>query len=240
MNPKDIFGSMVTGGPKAPTSDAPGAVIQNLSPAMIERDPQQPRTTFDDERLAELAESLKRHGQLQPIRVRRSGVVGRYIVVAGERRWRAAMLAGLATIQAVVIAERTDIDRVREEQVVENLQRADLSPIESAHAYRALLDRWQCSQAELGRRLGVSTATLSRTLALLQAPEETQARISAGESVRKATGLARRRKVAPPTDKRRALELELESGSVRVKRGHTLEQLIEEMRAVAEQRRSAA
>ncbi len=239
MNPRGIFSSMVTGGPEAPTSDAAGSVIQHLSPAMIERDPQQPRTTFDEQRLQELAESLKRHGQIQPIRVRRSGVVGRYIVVAGERRWRAAILAGLATIQAVVIAERTDIDRVREEQIVENLQRADLSPIESAHAYRALIDRWQCSQAELARRLGVSTATLSRTLSLLQAPQETQARIAGGESVRQATGTARRRKVAP-TDKRRAVELDLASGSVRVKRGHTLEQLLEDLRAAVAEKRSAA
>ena len=128
---------------------------------------------------------------------------------------------------------------MRIEQVVENLQREDMSPLETAESYRSLLLAWGVSQAELARRLGVGTATVSRALALLQAPEETRERIASGESVRKATGTARRRK-APPTDKRRAVELELESGSVRVKRGHTLEQLVEEMRAVVEQQRSAA
>jgi ParB/RepB/Spo0J family partition protein len=217
-------------------------VILRLSPAMIEPDPAQPRKVFDEEQLRELAASLVRHGQLQPIRVRKAPCVGRYIVVAGERRWRAARLANLQKIDAVVVAERGDTDVIREEQVVENLQRAELSPLESAHAYRSLMERWSCSQAEVARRLGVSTSTVSRALALLQSPDETRAAIAAGTSVRQATATARPSKKRPAkADKRRAVELELPSGFVRVKRGATVEKLLEELRAtIAEQSRADA
>jgi ParB family chromosome partitioning protein len=202
---------------------------------MLEPDPAQPRKTFDQVKLQELAESLKLHGQLQPVIVRRSPVAGRYQLVAGERRWRACKLAGIDRIRAVEIAERESGTDVREAQLVENVQREDMSPLETAESYRSLLLLWGVSQAELARRLAVDKSTVSRTLALLQAPQETQARIASGESVRQATGTARRRKVAA-TDKRRAVELDLASGSVRVKRGHTLEQLLEDLRAaVAEQ-----
>lgn len=221
-----------------------GATIVRLSPSMIDGDPSQPRRHFDEEKLHELAESLKRHGQIQPIRVRPTGVRGRYMVVAGERRLRAAKLAGFDKIDAVIIAERDNIDAIREEQVVENLQRQDLSPIETAEAYRTLLARWDCSQNELARRLGVGAATVSRALALLQAPDETRERIAGGESVRKATGGGRapRRKVSEKPDKRRAVELELVSGTVRVKRGYSLEQLVAELRSTldAERTRSDA
>ena len=217
----------------------PADVILSLSVAMLEPDPAQPRKTFDEAKLQELAASLKLHGQLQPVIVRRSQIAGRYQLVAGERRWRACKLAGIAKIRAVEIAERESGTYVREAQLVENLQREDMSPLETAESYRSLLLAWGVSQAELARRLAVDKSTVSRALALLQAPEETRDRIASGESVRKAPGTAHRRK-APPTDKRRALELELVSGSVRVKRGHTLEQLVEELRGVVEQRRSAA
>ena len=218
---------------------APADVILSLSVAMLEPDPAQPRKTFDEGKLQELAESLKLYGQLQPVIVRRSPIAGRYQLVAGERRWRACKLAGIAKIRAVEIEEREAGGYIRGAQLVENLQREDMSPLETAESYRSLLLAWGVSQAELARRLGVGTATVSRALALLQAPQETRDRIASGESVCKATAPARRRK-APPTDKRRAVELELSTGSLRVKRGHTLEQFVEELRAVMEQRRSAA
>jgi ParB family chromosome partitioning protein len=215
-------------------------VILRLSPAMIEPDPAQPRKVFDEESLRELAASLVRHGQLQPIRVRPAPCKGRYIVVAGERRWRAARLANLQKIDAVVVAERGDSDAVREAQVVENLQRAELTPLESAHAYRSLMGLWSCSQAELARRLGVGTATVSRALALLAAPDETRAAIAAGTSVRQATARPSKKRPAK-ADKRRAVELELPSGFVRVKRGATVEKLLEELRAtIAEKSRAEA
>jgi len=223
--------------------NADSSSLLRVSPGMIEPDPFQPRRVFDEQKLQELAESLKRHGQLQPIRVRRSTIAGRYVIVAGERRWRAARLAGLDKLDAVLVSERADADYVKEAQVVENLQRADLSPIESAEAYRALLSRWECSQAELARRLGVATSTVSRALALLEAPADVRSRVEAGESVRQATGTAkggRRRRAPSKPDKRRAVELELGSGFVRLKRGATIEQLVEELRALAVEQRSQA
>jgi ParB family chromosome partitioning protein len=205
-----------------------------LAVAMLEPDLGQPRKTFDEQKLLELAESLKNHGQLQPVVVRRGSVMGRWQIVAGERRWRACKLAGIERIKAIEIEERETDGFVREAQLVENLQRADMTPLETAEAYRSLMARWGISQNELARRLSVGAATVSRALALLQSPPETQKRIADGESVRRATGgnCAPRKRKAATSDKRRALELELVSGSVRVKRGHTLEQLVEELRVV--------
>ena len=236
MSGKTWLGSF---GSERSEGTAPADVILSLSVAMLEPDPAQPRKVFDEVKLQELAESLKLYGQLQPVIVRRSQIAGRYQLVAGERRWRACKLAGIAKIRAVEIEEREAGGYIRGAQLVENLQREDMSPLETAESYRSLLLAWGVSQAELARRLGVGTATVSRALALLQAPQETRDRIASGESVRQATGTARRRK-APPTDKRRAVELELSTGSLRVKRGHTLEQFVEELQAVMEQRRSAA
>jgi ParB family chromosome partitioning protein len=208
--------------------------VEKVPVSMVDGDPEQPRRHFDEQELRELADSLREHGQLQPVRVRRVTATGRYVVVAGERRLRASKLAGLPTIDAIVLEERVSIDRVRIEQVVENLQRSQLSPLETAEAYRKLINLWGVSQAELARRLGVGTATVSRALSLLEAPEETRAKIAAGESVRQATSKprqSRKRNTAAKPDKRRAIELELPSGFVRVKRGATLEQLVADLQA---------
>jgi len=234
MSGKNYLDRLVMGDRISANVPASGVAVSRIRVDMIDGDPEQPRRVFDEQKLEELAGSLRRHGQLQPIRVRKAGAPGRYIVVAGERRLRASRLAGMQTIDAIVIEERATLDTVREEQFVENVIRADLNPLETAEAYRRLLGLWGCSQAELARRLAVSPATVSRSLALLEAPEDTQAKIAAGESVRRATGGDRvpRKHKAATSDKRRALELELVSGSVRVKRGHTLEQLVEELRVV--------
>lgn len=228
----DILG----GGPRVqPVHVATNTVrIEKLPVDLVEGDPEQPRKVFDEVELRELADSLQEHGQLQPIRVRRVAATGRYIVVAGERRLRASKLGRLPTIDAIVLEDRVSLDRVRTEQVVENLQRSQLSPLETADAYRKLISAWGVSQAELARRLRVSPATVSRALALLEAPDETQARIAAGESVRQATSKPRqrpKRATQAKPDKRRAIELELPSGFVRVKRGATLEQVVDDLQA---------
>jgi ParB/RepB/Spo0J family partition protein len=201
--------------------------VQSLAVADIEGDPEQPRRHFDEEQLRELGESIQAHGQLQPIRVRPVGVSGRYMVVAGERRLRASKLVGLERIDAIIVSERVDIDTVRVEQAVENLQRADLTPLEEAEHFARLISAWGCSQAELARRLRKGTATISRALALLAPPED------------KPAPRPRRRKVAP-TDKRRAATYETRAaGTVRVKRGYSLEQLVDELRQVLEAERRA-
>jgi ParB family chromosome partitioning protein len=209
----------------------PGAArpnVQSLAVADIEGDPEQPRRLFDEEQLRELGESIQAHGQLQPIRVRPVGVSGRYLIVAGERRYRACKLVGIERIEAIVLSDRVDVDVVRTEQAVENLQRADLTPREEAECFARLMAAWGCSQAELARRLRKGTATVSRALALLSPPED------------KPAPRQRRRKVAP-TDKRRAATYETKAaGIVRVKRGYSLEQLVDELRQVLEDERRAA
>lgn len=127
MSGKTYLESVLGHGARVENTPAtpPGVRVEKLPVGMVEGDPDQPRKTFDEEQLAELAASLKLHGQIQPIRVRRAPA-GRYIVIAGERRLRAAKLAGLPTIDALVAEERVSMDRVRVEAVVENLQRADL------------------------------------------------------------------------------------------------------------------
>jgi ParB family chromosome partitioning protein len=147
----------------------------------IERDEAQPRTEFDPEALDRLAESIKARGVLQPIRVRWDEGRGVYVVVVGERRWRAAKAAGLATIPCVVA--ETDItpeDRL-EDQLVENALREDLKPVEQAKAFRRLMDAHGWSGNQVSRELAVDASVVSRALALLQLPESVQAKVDSGD-----------------------------------------------------------
>jgi ParB/RepB/Spo0J family partition protein len=138
----------------------------------IEPDPDQPRREFDVDELARLAESLKDRGQLQPIRVRWEKSRRVYVVVAGERRWRAAKLAGLAELLCVEATGEPSAEELLVDQLVENCCRKDLAPIEEARAFRALAERAGWSAREIGRRLGVSHDRITRSLALLKLPEE--------------------------------------------------------------------
>ena len=145
----------------------------------IVRDPDQPRVEFDEEELARLAQSLRDHGLLQPIRVRWDEGRGKYVVLAGERRWRAAQLAGFATLTASV--DDPAADRVLEIQLVENALRVDLNPVEKANAYRRLMDAKGWSQTELAEHLSLHKASVSRTLALLGLPAEIQVQVEQGQ-----------------------------------------------------------
>ncbi|HXC61648.1 MAG TPA: ParB/RepB/Spo0J family partition protein [Nitrospiria bacterium] len=127
----------------------------------------QPRQTFDDTGLQELAASIKAQGILQPVSVRR-GEDGRYELIAGERRWRAAQLAGLRRIPALV-RETTDRDLV-ELALVENLQRKDLNPMESAQAYQRLMKEFHLSQEEISKRVGKERSSVANHLRLLNLP----------------------------------------------------------------------
>lgn len=142
-------------------------------------DPNQPRTDFDEMALERLAESLREHGQLQPIAVRWNDEVGRYLIVSGERRWRATLKAGRKTIDAVIVDPRSE-SQILELQLIENCLREDLRPIEQAKAFRTLMDRNGWSGDQLARTLHMSDASVFRALALLTLPEAVQGHVESG------------------------------------------------------------
>lgn len=147
----------------------------------IAPDPGQPRTEFDPGALERLAESFRTHGQLQPITVRWSEDMGRYLIVAGERRWRAATLAGRKSLAAVILDGAPDETTVLEMQLIENALREDLQPIEQARAFRTLMDRNGWTAARLAEALHLTGATVSRALALLDLPYTVQEAVASGE-----------------------------------------------------------
>ncbi|HJV47979.1 MAG TPA: ParB/RepB/Spo0J family partition protein [Geothrix sp.] len=136
----------------------------------------QPRTHFDETALAELAESLKQHGMVQPIVVRKVGE--QFEIIAGERRWRAARKAGLAMVP-VVIKEVPD-DRLLEIALVENIQRQELNPIEEATAYWQLGEHLRLTQEQVADRVGKSRPQVANTLRLLRLPAELKAEVASG------------------------------------------------------------
>jgi len=144
-------------------------------------DPNQPRKEFEAESLRQLTDSLRERGQLQPIRVRWDTAMERWVIIAGERRWRAAVQAGLQTITAVEATRPLTDDEILEEQLIENCVREDLKPIEQARAYKALIDSRGISQRQLAEKLRIAQATVAKTLALLTLPEEIQASVDASE-----------------------------------------------------------
>jgi ParB family chromosome partitioning protein len=143
-------------------------------------DPDQPREEFEPDALARLAESLKTRGQLQPIRVRWDEACDRYIVICGERRWRAAGIAGLATLTCVVTEGPIEEGELRAVQLIENCLREDLQPIEQAKAFRALMDRNGWSGNQAAKALGVAQPNVVRALALLELPATVQAKVEEG------------------------------------------------------------
>jgi ParB family chromosome partitioning protein len=143
----------------------------------IEPNPEQPRTVFDEGALAELAASIRAHGLLQPVVVREMGT-GRYRLVAGERRWRAARLAGLERIGAVV--RDADEAGAIAMALVENLQREDLNPIDEAHGYETLMEVAGVTQADVAERVGKDRSTVANSLRLLDLPPEVQEMLREG------------------------------------------------------------
>ncbi len=137
-----------------------------------------PRTDFDEVALHELADSIKQHGLLQPIVVLRREVG--FEILSGERRWRAAKLAGLAKVP-VVVREESDPQHQAELRLIENIQRADLNAMELARAYQALIDEHGLTHEALATRLNKERATISNALRLLALPEEVQRLVAAGE-----------------------------------------------------------
>lgn len=142
----------------------------------IDTNPDQPRKTFDPEKLKELASSLKHHGVVQPLLVRKNGL--RYTIVAGERRYRAARLAGLKTVP-VVLTEAND-DTLMEISLVENIQREDLNPIEEAAALKLLMQQHDLTQEEVSERVGKSRSAIANALRLLTLSKPVQAMVKDG------------------------------------------------------------
>jgi ParB family transcriptional regulator, chromosome partitioning protein len=160
--------ALIPGAPEA--GDASGALL-DVPVNAVGPNPKQPRTRFDDEAIASLAASIREVGILQPLVVRRSGD-GRYELIAGERRLRAAKAAGLATVP-IVLRDSEDADLLRE-ALIENIHREDLNPIEQAEAFRQLLEELGLKQDELAERVGVSRSHIANTIRLLALPLDVQ------------------------------------------------------------------
>lgn len=144
----------------------PGSVLLPIS--QVEPGLNQPRKRFDEASLAELAESIRAHGIIQPLTVRLLSS-GYYQIIAGERRWRAARLAGLEEVPVVII--QADDRKVMELGLIENLQREDLSPIEEAKGYQVLIQEFGLTQEEVAQRMGKSRPAIANTLRLLALPD---------------------------------------------------------------------
>ncbi len=136
----------------------------------------QPRKTFADESLKELAASIREHGVIQPVIVHRIGST--YGLIAGERRWRAARLAGLKTIPALV--KEASKRELIEQALIENIQREDLNPLEAAEAYKRLQDEFKLTQEDVARRVGKERSTVTNFLRILHLPKEVKQDLSAG------------------------------------------------------------
>ncbi|AKK30968.1 chromosome partitioning protein ParB [Mycobacterium sp. EPa45] len=176
-------------------ADSVGAVYREIDPAAIEPNPRQPRQVFDEEALAELVHSIREFGLMQPIVVRavpdtapgsagRGAATGamstpiRYQLVMGERRWRAAQEAGLATIPAIV--RETAEDNLLRDALLENIHRVQLNPLEEAAAYQQLLEEFEVTHDELAVRIGRSRPVITNMIRLLRLPIAVQRRVAAG------------------------------------------------------------
>jgi len=159
-----------------------GAVYREIDPSTIDPNPRQPRQAFDEEALAELVHSIREFGLMQPIVVRAvpgtSPAAPRYQLVMGERRWRAAQQAGLATIPAIV--RETADDSMLRDALLENIHRVQLNPLEEAAAYQQLLDEFGVTHDELAARIGRSRPLITNMIRLLRLPIAVQRRVAAG------------------------------------------------------------
>jgi ParB family chromosome partitioning protein len=164
-----------------PSSDSavPASGIDTLPVADINPNPKQPRSTFDQEELAELADSIREHGVIQPLVVAKAPQPGQYLLIAGERRLQAARLAGLVKVPAIV-RDVTDQEFLLL-ALVENVQRADLSPLETAEAYKHLQDEFNFTQEQVAVRVGKSRVTVTNTLSLLDLSMAVKSALAAGD-----------------------------------------------------------
>ena len=159
-------------GPALEERSRGGIPYREIPISAIEADPNQPRRSFDEEKLQELSESIKLYGVLSPILVRAGALPGRYTIISGERRYRASQLAGLAAIPAIVSQGEGEDSRTLAIQLVENLQRDDLSSLERAQAIGALRDGHNLSIREIAEKLSISKSAVQRSLEILSLPDD--------------------------------------------------------------------
>lgn len=179
-----LRGAPITTATSTPPARWQGVVksrdVAEVPVAKIVRDETQPREEFDPEALERLAGSIRRRGILQPIRARWDEGRGAYVVIAGERRWRAATMAGLATIPCVLAEGLIDPAELLAVQLVENALREDLRPVEAARAYRRLMDEHGWSARQVAQELDLDHSTIVKALALLELPATVQEAVEQG------------------------------------------------------------
>lgn len=202
--------------PSVPES-APDVVLE-LPVAVIAPNPDQPRTSVDDEQIDELTDSVKKVGVLQPIIVRTHGEG--YQIVAGERRWRAARAAGLEKVPVRVVA--VGEAECLELALIENLQRQDLNPMEEAHGYRRLMTEYQMTQAEMADKVSKSRSAVANTLRLLDLPDEVQ-ELLAEDKI--SAGHARAILAVPDEERRLRLALRIVEDGLSVREAENLARL---------------
>lgn len=160
-----------------PLAERPASGVMQVAVSAISPNPLQPRTRLNPEALAELAASIAEHGLIQPLIVTQHGP-DRYQLIAGERRWQAARMIGMATVP-VIVKEATP-QQALELALVENIQRADLNPLEEASAFRQLVDEFGLTQEQVAERVGKSRVSVTNTLRLLRLPDEIQQALADG------------------------------------------------------------
>jgi ParB family chromosome partitioning protein len=166
------LGALLPGTEAAPTSGMLEVPVRAILP-----NPHQPRSQFDEQALRELADSIREHGLIQPLIVARTSE-DQYTLIAGERRWRAAQLAGLESLPVVV--KEAAPQQMLEMALVENVQRADLNPLEEALAYKHLIEEFGLTQDQIAQRVGKSRVAVANTVRLLKLPEAIKARLADG------------------------------------------------------------
>ena len=195
--------------------------ISQLKLSLIDPKSDQPRKNFDKNALEELADSIAQNGLLQPTLVREYGL-GRYQIIAGERRFRASKIAGLTEIPAIILDK--DDRKVAEIALIENIQREDLNPIEEAAAFKSLSDEYGLTQEELSVKVGKSRSAIANATRLLDLPQEVLALVASGELSaghgRTLLGLKNRENMLPLAEKVIVLDLSVRQLEEEVKRAN--------------------
>lgn len=176
--PADNFWGAASTPAGAKAVSSPAVEIKNINPQLIKPNPRQPRHKFDEDSLGELMASIKEHGILQPLVVS-PRTDGNYDLIVGERRWRAALQANLATVPVIV---RATVEQQKLElALVENIQRQNLNPLEEAEAYRRLRDEFNLTQEQIAKQVSKSRSQVANTLRLLELPESIKEALWAGK-----------------------------------------------------------